>query len=339
MFRLTRKGLWAHKLRFALTGLAVVLGVAFMSGTQILTDTMGKTFDGIFEDANEGVDVVVRRAAAVESAFDVDVRERVDTATLEPHPRHRRRRRRRRLDRGPGRPRRARRQGPGRHRLRRGHRSQLGGGPAPEPLHHRRRPRAPCRRRGRHRPVDVRQRPPRPRRHHHRARQGRAPPAQAGRHRHLRRRRRPPGRDPGGGDRRHRPGAVRRARRLRPRAGRLRRVGLRRRPVQPHRRRPRQPRHLRGGHRRGRHGQQQGRPQEGPGLLQHLPPGLRLHRPVRRDVHHLQHLLHRRRPAGAGHGHAAGHRRQPGPGRALGGVRVGRGRRGRLRRWAWGPVC
>jgi putative ABC transport system permease protein len=82
MFRLTRKGLWAHKLRFALTGLAVVLGVAFMSGTQILTDTMGKTFDGIFEDANEGVDVVVRRGAKVESSFDVDVRERVDTATL-----------------------------------------------------------------------------------------------------------------------------------------------------------------------------------------------------------------------------------------------------------------
>lgn len=82
MFRLTWKGLWAHKLRFALTGLAVVLGVAFLSGTQILTDTMGKTFDGIFEDANQGVDVVVRRAAAVESTFDVDVRERVDTATL-----------------------------------------------------------------------------------------------------------------------------------------------------------------------------------------------------------------------------------------------------------------
>ncbi|MDQ3642479.1 MAG: ABC transporter permease [Actinomycetota bacterium] len=82
MFRLTWKGLWAHKLRFALTGLAVVLGVAFMSGTQILTDTMGKTFDGIFEDANQGVDVVVRRAAAVESTFDQDVRERVDTATL-----------------------------------------------------------------------------------------------------------------------------------------------------------------------------------------------------------------------------------------------------------------
>src|SRR5687768_10070294 len=83
MLRLTRKELWAHKLRFALTGLAVVLGIGFLSGTQILTDTMGKTFDGIFEDANDGVDVVVRRAAAVESDFDQDVRERVDTATLE----------------------------------------------------------------------------------------------------------------------------------------------------------------------------------------------------------------------------------------------------------------
>jgi putative ABC transport system permease protein len=83
MFRLTRKGLWAHKLRFALTGLAVILGVAFMSGTQILTDTMGETFDGIFEDANQGVDVVVRRASAVDSAFEEEVRERIDTATLD----------------------------------------------------------------------------------------------------------------------------------------------------------------------------------------------------------------------------------------------------------------
>ncbi len=83
MFKLTWKGLWAHKLRFVLTGLAVILGVAFMAGTQILTDTMGKTFDGIFEDANQGVDVVVRREAAVESAFEGVVRERVDTATLE----------------------------------------------------------------------------------------------------------------------------------------------------------------------------------------------------------------------------------------------------------------
>ena len=67
MFNLTRKGLWAHKVRFVLTGLAVVLGVAFMAGTMILTDTMGKTFDGLFATANEGIDVVVHRTTGVDS--------------------------------------------------------------------------------------------------------------------------------------------------------------------------------------------------------------------------------------------------------------------------------
>src|SRR5687767_3571391 len=83
MFKLTYKGLWAHKLRFALTGLAVVLGVAFMAGTMILTDTMGRTFDGLFDTSNKGVDVVVRRAATVDGGIESgDVRERVDSATL-----------------------------------------------------------------------------------------------------------------------------------------------------------------------------------------------------------------------------------------------------------------
>src|SRR5688572_27544245 len=82
MFNLTRKGLWAHKVRFVLTGLAVVLGVAFMAGTMILTDTMGKTFDGLFATTNEGIDVVVQRTAGVEGE-NADVHERVDVSTLE----------------------------------------------------------------------------------------------------------------------------------------------------------------------------------------------------------------------------------------------------------------
>ncbi len=82
MFNLTRKGLWAHKVRFVLTGLAVVLGVAFMTGTMILTDTMGKTFDGLFATSNEGIDVVVQRAVGVEGEF-ADVRERVGAGLLD----------------------------------------------------------------------------------------------------------------------------------------------------------------------------------------------------------------------------------------------------------------
>jgi putative ABC transport system permease protein len=82
MFNLTRKGLWAHKVRFVLTGLAVVLGVAFMAGTMILTDTMGKTFDGLFATSNEGIDVVVDRTTAI-NGDGADVHERVDAAVLD----------------------------------------------------------------------------------------------------------------------------------------------------------------------------------------------------------------------------------------------------------------
>ena len=59
MLRLTLKSLWAHKLRMGLTALAVVLGVGFIAGTFVYTDTIGKAFDGIFEDAFKGVDIVV----------------------------------------------------------------------------------------------------------------------------------------------------------------------------------------------------------------------------------------------------------------------------------------
>src|SRR5688500_16793681 len=84
MFNLTRKGLWAHKVRFLLTGLAVVLGVAFMAGTMILTDTMGKTFDGLFATSNEGIDVVVHRTSGAEDQDEMfQVQERVDAGVLE----------------------------------------------------------------------------------------------------------------------------------------------------------------------------------------------------------------------------------------------------------------
>jgi putative ABC transport system permease protein len=82
MLRLTLKGLWAHKLRFVMTGLAVILGVAFMSGTMILTDTMGHTFDDVLATNNDGVDAIVRRAAAIEGDV-ADVRERVEQSAVD----------------------------------------------------------------------------------------------------------------------------------------------------------------------------------------------------------------------------------------------------------------
>jgi putative ABC transport system permease protein len=68
MAALTLRGLFARKTRAMLTGLAVLLGVAMISGTYVFTDTINNTFDKVFETANEGVDVVI----SGRSEFDTD---------------------------------------------------------------------------------------------------------------------------------------------------------------------------------------------------------------------------------------------------------------------------
>src|SRR6056297_1435307 len=60
MFRMSARNLLAKKLRLFTTALAIVLGVAFTTGTMILTDTMIESLDGAIADVNDGVDVVVR---------------------------------------------------------------------------------------------------------------------------------------------------------------------------------------------------------------------------------------------------------------------------------------
>ena len=59
MLRATLKSLLAHKLRLAMTALAIVLGVGFVSGTYILTDTMNRAFDNLFGQIDKGVAVEV----------------------------------------------------------------------------------------------------------------------------------------------------------------------------------------------------------------------------------------------------------------------------------------
>src|SRR5688500_11700798 len=82
MLTVTLKGLRAHKLRYLLTGLAVLIGVAFMAGTMILTDTMEKTFNGVISTANEGTDVIVQQEAAIDGDF-TDDRGRLDAAVVD----------------------------------------------------------------------------------------------------------------------------------------------------------------------------------------------------------------------------------------------------------------
>ena len=64
MWRVTLTGLLAHKVRYALTALAVLLGVAFMAGTFVFTDTIKHTFDGLFSDVYSNTSAVVRAEQA-----------------------------------------------------------------------------------------------------------------------------------------------------------------------------------------------------------------------------------------------------------------------------------
>jgi putative ABC transport system permease protein len=82
MLRATLKSLAAHKLRMAMTALAIVLGVGFVAGTYVLTDTMNAVFDDLFTTTTQGVDVDVRTRAQFEdtSGAGIDVREPVPEA-------------------------------------------------------------------------------------------------------------------------------------------------------------------------------------------------------------------------------------------------------------------
>ena len=62
------KGLLTRKLRTALTAIAIVLGVATVSGTFVLTDSIDKAFDAIFSDVYRNTDATI----TPKSAFDTE---------------------------------------------------------------------------------------------------------------------------------------------------------------------------------------------------------------------------------------------------------------------------
>ena len=59
MIAVALKGLVGRKVRALLTAFAVVIGVAMVSGTFVLTDTIQKAFDGIFTASYEQTDAVI----------------------------------------------------------------------------------------------------------------------------------------------------------------------------------------------------------------------------------------------------------------------------------------
>ncbi len=69
MIRTAFKTIFAHKLRLVLTATSVMIGVAFIAGTFIFTDTINQTFNDLFDDQFAGQDVIVQTEAEFDVGF------------------------------------------------------------------------------------------------------------------------------------------------------------------------------------------------------------------------------------------------------------------------------
>ncbi len=67
MFRLTMRTILSHKRRMISSVLSIVLGIAFLSGTLVFTDSLQRTFDDLFSSVYAQTDAVVRSTEEVET--------------------------------------------------------------------------------------------------------------------------------------------------------------------------------------------------------------------------------------------------------------------------------
>src|SRR5829696_8065479 len=65
MWKATIRGLFARNVRLALTALAILLGVAFVSAIYVLTDSVKRSFESVFAQTLTGVDLQVQGASAL----------------------------------------------------------------------------------------------------------------------------------------------------------------------------------------------------------------------------------------------------------------------------------
>ena len=73
MLRLSFRSILSHKLRFLLTTLAVVTGVAFIVGAFVVTDSLRASVDDLFANINKGVDVSVRASTPIDGGTSIGV--------------------------------------------------------------------------------------------------------------------------------------------------------------------------------------------------------------------------------------------------------------------------
>ena len=83
MFKIALKSTLAKKLRLVSTALSVILGVAFLAGTLVFTDTIKRTFDDLFADVFAGTDSYVRSESTVDLGMGNEQRGRIPESVID----------------------------------------------------------------------------------------------------------------------------------------------------------------------------------------------------------------------------------------------------------------
>jgi putative ABC transport system permease protein len=82
MLRATLKSLLSRKLRLLLSGLAVVLAVMFVAGSFVLYDTLGRTFDSLFSQAYDFIDVQVTAKPVLDAGQGQPLPQTIEAGTV-----------------------------------------------------------------------------------------------------------------------------------------------------------------------------------------------------------------------------------------------------------------
>jgi putative ABC transport system permease protein len=82
VLKLARKSVLANKRRLIGTGLSVIIGIAFLSGTFVFTDTIKRTFDNLFTDVFKNTDIYVRSNQSIEGDFGQTQRPRIPDSVI-----------------------------------------------------------------------------------------------------------------------------------------------------------------------------------------------------------------------------------------------------------------
>lgn len=83
MFKVALKDLLARKRRLVTTGLAIILGIAFLTGTQLLSSALRDSIEDLIGDVYEGIDAVVRSPDSQETPFGQPIRDTVPTSLVD----------------------------------------------------------------------------------------------------------------------------------------------------------------------------------------------------------------------------------------------------------------